>query len=157
MTGPVPITPAHLAAVAKLEQLCFADPWSENALQLLCRPNGYGVVCPKSEESEDVLAYAGMTYALDEGSVTNVAVHPDHRRQGLGRAVVCALAEHARLMGIRRIYLEVRISNEPAIVLYRSLGFDKTGVRPNFYRHPTEHALLMCLELGESTEYEKDA
>ena len=138
----LPISPAHLSGVATLERLCFPhEPWSEQALLVLCREHGTGFVA--LSEDGIPLAYVGMTYAADEGSITNVATHPDARRQGLGRAVVSALLAHAPTLGLTDIYLEVRVSNEAAIALYRSLGFEEIGRRRHFYRQPTEDALLM--------------
>ena len=138
----LPLSPAHLPGVATLERLCFPhEPWSEQALLVLCREHGTGFVA--LSEDGTPLAYVGMTYAADEGSITNVATHPDARRQGLGRAVVSALLAHAPALGLTDIYLEVRVSNEAAIALYRSLGFEEIGRRRHFYRQPTEDALLM--------------
>lgn len=142
MTKPISLTNEHLASVASLEQMCFSEPWSEAALSLLCREGGVGVVIPDGE-SETAKAYGGMTVVLDEGSITNIAVRPDVRRQGLGRAVVEALLDRARSLGVTDVYLEVRLSNEPAIALYRALGFDVVGTRKNFYKQPTEDAYTM--------------
>lgn len=148
-----PITSEHLAGVAELERLCFPhEPWSEASLLALCREHGTGFVA-LSEEGV-ALAYVGMTYAADEGSITNVATHPSARRQGLGRAVVTALLARAPSLGLSYIYLEVRPSNEAAIALYRALGFEEIGRRPHFYRHPTEDALLMRATLPTDTNKE---
>ena len=142
------LTPEHLPGVATLEQLCFPDePWSEQALLVLCREHGTGFVAV--DDDGRVLSYVGMTYAADEGSVTNVATHPNARRQGLGRAVVEALLKNAADLSLAFVYLEVRPSNGAAIALYRSLGFEVVGRRKNFYRHPTEDALLMQANLTE--------
>lgn len=138
----VRLMPEHLADVAVIEQLCFPDePWSEQALKVLCRDHGTGFVA--QDDSGMSLAYVGMTYATDEGSITNVATHPSARRQGLGRSVVSALLQQAAHLSLSSVYLEVRVSNAPAIALYESLGFEAVGTRKNFYRHPTEDALLM--------------
>ena len=148
MSAPCPtrIEAAHLPSIAALERLCFAEPWSESALELLCREGGVGVVIPASSGESAALAYGGMTYVAGiEGSITNVATHPAARRQGLGRAVVGALIEQGRALGLGEIYLEVRVSNKAAIALYRSFGFEDVGTRKNFYRLPTEDALLMRL------------
>lgn len=142
MNKPTELTAEHLTAVALLEQQCFAEPWSEAALSLLCREGGVGVVIP-DESGTTAKAYGGMTVVLDEGSITNIAVRPDLRRQGLGRAVVEALLERSRALGVTDVYLEVRVSNEAAISLYRSLGFAVVGTRKNFYKQPTEHAYTM--------------
>ncbi len=153
---PVVLAPAHLPAVAQLELLCFAEPWSEHSLQMLCKQNGKGVVVLPEHGGESALAYGGMTYALDEASITNIAVHPDHRRRGLGRAVTEALIQQAEQLAVRSIFLEVRPSNTAAIALYHSLGFEDIGSRPNFYRFPTEDALLMQLVLPRHTKATKD-
>ena len=137
------MTPEHVCSVALLEKQCFADPWSEAALEVLCKPHGFALVIPAPDGEACALAYAGMTYALDEASITNVAVRPDHRRQGLARHLLSELMRQARSQGAASLYLEVRVSNAPAIALYRALGFEECGRRPRFYRNPTEDALLM--------------
>ena len=139
----VTLTAAHLPAVAALEQLCFAEPWSETGLSLLCREGGLGVVLPPEDSCDTARAYGGMTVVLDEGSITNIAVRPDCRRQGLGRAVVSALLSEAQSRGVCTVYLEVRVSNEAAIALYRALGFSIVGTRKNYYKLPTEDAHIM--------------
>jgi ribosomal-protein-alanine N-acetyltransferase len=151
----LPLAPGHLADVAELEQLCFPEePWSEQALLVLCRDHGTGYAAVN--EDGQVLAYVGMTYAADEGSITNVATHPDARRQGLGRAVVEALLAKAASLDLAFVYLEVRPSNAAAIALYQSLGFTLVGRRKNFYRHPTEDALLMQVDPSRGTSPKKD-
>jgi ribosomal-protein-alanine N-acetyltransferase len=151
VTRLVRLQPEYLAGVAELERICFAaEPWSEAALGVLCRDHGAGFAV--LDEQNRVLAYGGMTYAADEGAITNIATHPDARRQGLGRAIVQALIQEATSFGLTELYLEVRTSNTPAIALYTLLGFETIGTRKNFYRHPTEDALLMraVLSLGTS-------
>jgi len=133
-----------LAAVAEIERLCFAEPWSEKALELLLGELATGFVCRRDGH---ILAYGGMLIAPDEGQITNVAVHPDARRQGLGKTIVDALTEEAHTRGLEQISLEVRVSNLAAITLYEHTGFTVAGRRKNFYRHPTEDALVMIKEI----------
>lgn len=135
----------HLDGISKIESCCFSEPWSKKSLELLLTDGAFGVVA----ESDDgtVAAYGGMTYVLDEGQITNIATLPEYRRQGLGRAVVCALIDAARERGLGFLYLEVRESNEAAISLYEALGFARTGRRRNFYKKPCEDAILMQLTL----------
>ncbi|MBR4872739.1 MAG: ribosomal protein S18-alanine N-acetyltransferase, partial [Clostridia bacterium] len=121
---------AHLAAVAEIETLCFASPWSEAALGMLLVPPNGGFA---ALESDEVAGYIGFLGVLDELEVTNVATHPDFRRRGTGRALVSALLDYARREKFLRVTLEVRASNAPAIALYESLGFAPCGVRKNFY------------------------
>lgn len=133
----------HLPQVAALERTVFPDPWSERALELLVHDGGLGAVIL---DGGMAVAYAGMTIALDEGAVTNVATHPDHRQKGYGEAVLRHLMRLAGERGVVRFFLEVRVSNAAAIALYRKLGFEIAGKRPNFYSHPREDAFVMTLE-----------
>ena len=143
-----------LPGVARIEQLCFPNsPWSEKSLQLLCRENGTGIV---AREDGQVVAYAGMTYAADEGSVTNIATHPDARRRGLGMAVTQALVVRAEALGLAKLYLEVRPGNTAAISLYRKAGFSLVGRRKNFYQSPREDALILCRILTTPEAEKKD-
>ena len=133
----------HLDGAARLEKLCFFEPWSRNSLELLLTDNavGYAVI-----DGGHVLAYGGMMTVLDEGQITNIAVDPEHRRRGYGGMIVGALIEFAAANGIENISLEVRESNVAAIALYTSFGFEGRGVRKNFYRSPAENAIVMVLE-----------
>ena len=149
MNETIKLKAEHLQAVAALERACFAEPWSQESLELLCREGALGVVIPSDGQNETAKAYGGMTLVLDEGSITNIAVRPDCRRQGLGRAVVQALIDEARARGVTDIYLEVRVSNEAAIALYCSLGFSVVGTRKNFYKLPVEHAYIMHRREGQ--------
>ena len=141
-----PLAPRHLAGVALLEQLSFAEPWSERALELLCKDENFGLVL--EDENGLVLAYAGVMTVLDEGQFTNVAVHPDHRRRGLGNALLSAALEEAKKRGLALLSLEVRESNVAAIALYEKHGFTVAGKRPDFYRSPREAALVMTCTLS---------
>ncbi len=134
----VPLAEEHLAAVARLERCCFADPWSEEALcEELHNPPARFLVALCNGE---VAGYLGCHHVVDEAFITNVAVFPAFRRCGIGRALVQAAQRDAATM--TRLTLEVRISNRAAISLYRSLGFVEEGIRPRFYAHPTEDAAL---------------
>ena len=143
-------TPEDLNGCAALEKMCFASPWSATSLELLTREGiGVGYVCTEKippAETPTVVAYGGMVIAVDEGQITNIAVHPDHRGKGLGQAVVMALVRHAKTHHLANITLEVRASNTPAISLYRKLGFVEIGRRKNFYTRPAEDALIMELK-----------
>ncbi len=144
-------TAADLEGTAALEKLCFHQPWSASSLELLTKDGiGVGYLCTQLSplsETPLVTAYGGMMIAVDEGQITNVAVHPDHRGQGLGLAIVQALIKHAKSERLATISLEVRVSNTPAISLYRKVGFVEVGRRKGFYIRPTEDALIMELKL----------
>ncbi len=130
-----------LDGACELERLCFAEPWSRTSLELLTKEGiGVGMTCSCDGV---ICAYGGMIVAVDEGQITNIATHPDYRRRGYGRAIVEALIKYAKLNRLDSISLEVRESNKAAIDLYTKLGFKVEGKRKDFYKKPTENALIM--------------
>jgi ribosomal-protein-alanine N-acetyltransferase len=80
---------------------------------------------------------------VDEAHITTFGVHPDWRRQGIGRQLLLNLVELARTIGARRMTLEVRASNDGAQALYRAYGFEEVGRRPRYYTDDGEDALVM--------------
>ena len=140
----VPMTEAHVAQVAALEQVCFSDPWSENSVRSeLENPLSTWLI---ALEGETVLGYVGSQTVLDEADIMNVAVAPDHRRQGIARLLLERLEEALRSRNVHSLTLEVRASNEPAKALYASLGYVRVGRRPNYYFKPREDALILRKE-----------
>ena len=140
----VSMAPCHIEALAALERACFAAPWSAESLtEELDNPLAHFRVA----EAEDgtVLGYVGVHFLADEGFITNVAVNPAARRQGVAKTLLSDLAGYAATIPAYRITLEVRVSNAPAIALYEGLGYVRDGVRPNFYRNPTEDAAIYSL------------
>ncbi len=139
----LPMTAAHIPAIAAIEQACFAVPWSEAALaEELDNPPARFLV---AVEEDAVLGYVGCHRVLDEGFIANVAVAPAARRQGVARALLDALAAYGREQQLYRLTLEVRASNAAAIALYEGAGYVKDGVRPGFYSRPTEDAAIYSL------------
>ena len=134
----------HLSQAAELERLCFTQPWSESALAILTRQNGVGMAA--LTDGGKLVGYCGMLTVLDEGQITNVAVHPEFRRTGIGSALLNRLFEEAKTLGVTQISLEVRESNVAAKELYLRHGFSVAGVRKRFYSHPTEDGLVMVRE-----------
>ena len=144
------LTPQRFSEVAELEELCFSLPWKESAFSLLLEGKNTAFVAI-DEASGRTAAYGGMLVVLDEGQITNVATHPEHRRMGLGERVMQALLEYAESEGLCLISLEVRESNSAAIALYEKLGFLRAGVRKNFYTLPRENAVVMTKSIGDLT------
>lgn len=136
----VSIEQNHLKQIAKLEKICFSEPWSEDAL-LTAFKNGTRFFV--AEKNNTVLGYMGISCILDEGYVTNVAVFPEYRNSGVASALIERVFSHAKDNGLSFVSLEVRKSNFAAISLYEKFGFKVEGERKNFYRNPTENALIM--------------
>ena len=91
-----------------------------------------------------IVAYAVLYLAGGEGDIANIAVLPSHRKAGIGGSLLDTMLEQSRAEKTEAVYLEVRTSNEPAIRLYVSRGFQIIGKRKNYYKHPREDALLMA-------------
>ncbi len=140
----IPMNPSHVAQVAALERVCFTDPWSEASVAgELDNELSLWLV---AVEGETVLGYVGSQTVLDSTDILNVAVSPDHRGCGIGRALLTELEQRLRQQGVTEVLLEVRPSNAPAIALYTSLGFIQVGRRPNYYLNPREDALILKKE-----------
>ncbi|MGE5554030.1 MAG: ribosomal protein S18-alanine N-acetyltransferase [Betaproteobacteria bacterium] len=134
--------------VLAIEQASFPTPWSRLAFLSELLENERAVYLVAREEGK-VIGYAGMWRILDEGHITNLAVHPDARRRGVGRRLLDALCNLAVARGLRRLTLEVRVSNVAAQHLYESFGFLPAGVRPGYYQDNNEDALIMWRDLPD--------
>jgi ribosomal-protein-alanine N-acetyltransferase len=133
---------ADLPAIEEIEALCFSDPWTrEMLLYQLTDPDSLFLAA--QDTTGALLGYIGCKTVLDEGYISNVAVHPASRRRGVGDALIAALIERAREMELSFLTLEVRESNAPAIALYSKHGFVTVGRRRDYYEKPKEAALLM--------------
>lgn len=140
----IPMTAAHLPAVAALEKVCFpADPWSEALFRAALDNPRVRVLLAQGEDGE-LLGYAVLSAVLDEGNLDNIAVAPEARRQGVADALLEALVGFGR-DHLALLMLEARSSNAPAIALYQKHGFAVVGRRKNYYDAPREDAVLMTL------------
>ena len=138
------MTESHVAQVALLEKLCFADPWSEKSIA--SELDNQWALWLVALERDEVVGYIGSQTAVDETDVMNVAVHPDQRRKGIAEALIEMLTKQLQEQGSHALMLEVRASNAPAIALYEKIGFRQVGLRKNYYRKPKEDALILRKE-----------
>ncbi|MFU0831892.1 MAG: [Ribosomal protein S18]-alanine N-acetyltransferase [Oscillospiraceae bacterium] len=139
----VPMSFRHLEDLVKLEQLCFSEPWTREGLA--AELSSDTAVFLVAESDGKTAGYAGMHCVCGECYVDNIAVFPKFRRRGIGRALTLELLRRAQERDAEFCSLEVRPSNTAAITLYQSLGFKQVGKRKNFYRGPTEDALILTL------------
>lgn len=130
---------------ARIEAECFSVPWSEKGFQDALDGDRNIFLTASSGERENgkIVGYIGMYTAADEGEITNIAVTGNARRSGTGRLLVEEACLAAQKIGVRSIYLEVRVSNDPAIKLYQTCGFELCGIRKKFYSRPQEDAYVM--------------
>ena len=129
--------------IAKLEAQCFSDPWSEESV--LSHIHSDSGLALSILHGEDTVAYllASLVFGAGEGELYRICVDHDHRRLGLGNALMRALDAVSREVGVRDLYLEVRASNAPAINCYQKSMWETVGTRKNYYKNPTEDAVLM--------------
>ena len=127
----------HLDGVVNIEKICFVHPWLRDDLeqQLNLDTSHFAVATLDG----NVVGYMGLQIFSGEGYVTNVAVLPEYRRQGIAKMLI----EKQLQNEMSFITLEVRESNLTAIKLYESCGFENVGIRPKFYSNPTENAIIM--------------
>ena len=139
-----PMTDDHVHQVAELEKICFSTPWSERSIS--SELNNELALWLVAEEEGTVVGYIGSQTVFPETDMMNVAVVPQRRREGIAAVLVDSLITELKRIGSECLTLEVRASNDPAISLYRKMGFYEVGRRPNYYRNPREDALILRKE-----------
>ena len=132
-------------AVAAIEQETFARPWSRESFRQELTRNAVARYLV-AEEDGKILGYAGAWVILDESHITNIAVLEAFRGRGIGKQLTKALLQYLSNLGASYATLEVRVSNERAQHLYRSLGFVSVGKRKRYYEDNQEDAWLMVCE-----------
>ena len=138
---------SDLDDIYELDMQTFAMPWSKEALSYDILENDNAFVIVAEYESE-FAGYADIWTVLDEADLNSIAVRVDFRRKGIGDAIMLAMTEMLSANGVATINLEVRVSNMPAIKLYKKYGFNECGVRPGYYLDNGEDALIMKRETG---------
>ena len=136
------MTIEDIPAIVEIEKECFSLPWSEKSFaESIVREDTIFLVCEETDGT--LMGYIGMYVSFGEASITNVAVASQFRKKGCGKKLVIAAKTAAKEAGAEVILLEVRVSNEPAISLYKKQGFENLGIRKKFYEHPVEDAIIM--------------
>lgn len=134
--------PKDAEEIAEIEELCFASPWSLDTIVHEIVENELALYVV-GEVDGKVVGYVGIWLIVDEGHITNVAVHPDWRRKHIGEAIIKTLIDVTEKNGVMAHTLEVRASNIPAQELYRKFGFKAAGLRPGYYEDNGEDAIIM--------------
>jgi ribosomal-protein-alanine N-acetyltransferase len=125
------MTEADVGAVADLENLSYMFPWSAGIFRDCLR---VGYTCRVVEAGDGLGGYAIMSMGAGEAHILNVCVRADLRGQSVGRRLMTWLLDEARRAGQSWVFLEVRPSNRPALLLYESLGFSQVGLRRGYYQ-----------------------
>lgn len=134
---------SYKKALADIDKICMHVPWTEGMFE---NELSNDATCYVGVFVNDTLAgYGGMWLVCDEAQITNIAVMPEFRKQGIGNTIINELISRATNASV--MTLEVRESNTPAIKLYEKNGFSADGLRKNYYKNPTENAVLMSLHI----------
>ncbi len=137
--------------ISELESRIFGhDAWTYNDFrESLCCDYAVYVVArdvpydhTKDDDPCEAIACAGIRNMCGDGDITNVLVAEEYRGRGIAEGLLRYLFEEGRRIGVRNFTLEVRLTNERAIRLYKKLGFVSEGIRPGFYDAPKEDALI---------------
>jgi len=134
-----------LPEIVSIETASFTTPWSETLF--------YNEICKAIAVSRvakingKVVGHLCANVILDEGHILNLAVHPEFRGLGIASSLIKEMIDIMRDRNCRSVFLEVRISNEQARIMYQKLGFSLLGTRKNYYISPVEDAVIMVLRL----------
>ena len=133
--------PEDISGVSKIEERCFSDPWSPEAVRegLENSLDTWLVL----KEKEGTLGYCVFRIIAGEGELLRIAVLPEFQGRGLSKKLMDQMVEYSRKKKAETMFLEVRESNEKARNLYRSYGFSEEGIRKDYYRNPVENAVIM--------------
>ena len=134
-----------IVEVAKLEKDIFPDPWSERAIRETLGQTQTMLL--SALDDGRLIGYLILYYVLEDGEIARIAVDPEWRRKGVASRLLKELALICADNGVNKLLLDVRESNDSARAFYERQGFVRDGIRKNYYANPTEHAILMSLEL----------
>ncbi len=132
---------ADSESVHKLIVSSFSNPWSRETVESMLQSEKSALF--GAFIGEELVGFASLEWILDEGSLTEIAVRSEYRRQGIAQKLMEELLKVAEDNNFSFVTLEVRESNQPAISLYRKFGFKEVGLRKNYYKNPMENAVLM--------------
>lgn len=144
-----PMAQNDLDKVLEIEKQSFVNPVSKNKL---IKEISYNHLARYYIMLLDdiIIGYFGMWIISDEGHILNIAIDPKYRGKGYGNDLLIELIKIAKENLVNKLTLEVRETNDPAKNLYKKYNFKVLGRRKDYYREPTEDALIMWLDLGEN-------
>lgn len=142
-----PMRKTDIDEVHRVEVDCFSDPWSKKSLMDELKNNMARYLV--AELNGEIVGYIGVWLIIDEGHITNVAVHSSHRGLKIGDRLVEEMVKLCKSEGITSMTLEVRTSNIVAQNLYKKYGFKMAGIRKEYYSDNKEDAIIMWNQLKE--------
>lgn len=141
-----PMLAEDVPGVVAIERDSFSVPWQEHTFRRLLAGRRIRAWTALAPETGEPVGYAVMWFRATGAQLGNLAVAPERRGRGIGRRLVRRALVAARDSDARHLILEVRESNEAALALYRSMGFRVLGRRRDYYRSPSEDAIVMGVD-----------
>ena len=142
-----PMTIDDVDEVYTVEEDCFVDPWSKDSIRKELKNDLARYLV--AEIDDKIVGYVGVWFVVDEGHITNVAVHSDYRGKKIGDRLVKEMVELCKENNLVAMTLEVRTSNTVAQNLYRKYGLKMGGIRKEYYSDNKEDAIIMWNQLKE--------
>ncbi|WP_214814822.1 MULTISPECIES: ribosomal protein S18-alanine N-acetyltransferase [unclassified Exiguobacterium] len=137
--------------VTKVEEASFSIPWTKEAFMNEMLRNEQAIYFVAVYDKR-VIGFVGVWQIVDEGHITNIAVLPEFRGQGIGNQLLAELVAFAKSKGLVGLTLEVRVSNVGAQKLYEQFGFMQAGRRRRYYQDNNEDAYIYWAKLGSDSE-----
>ncbi|MBM6859266.1 ribosomal protein S18-alanine N-acetyltransferase [Clostridium saudiense] len=134
---------SHINGVYELSKACFSVPWSLDSISYEIENPLAKYIIAENLSTKEVIGYAGVWIVAGEGDITNIAVDPSYRKQGIASSLLMKLFEICRENSCSDITLEVRASNIPAQNLYKKFNFKEEGIRKKYYSDNGEDAIIM--------------
>lgn len=141
-----PMVIEDIPAVLEVELASFTIPWPKEAFEREIAINQYAHYYT-AEQDGLIIGYCGMWVVYDQVQITNIAILPEFRGKGCGSELLGFMIEKAREHGGSVLSLEVRVSNIPAMTLYKKFGLQPGGIRKQYYTDNQEDALVMWVNL----------
>lgn len=131
----------HIEEICDIEKRCFSDAWSRQSfIDEIDRENSVFIVVKKEDK---IVAYSGFWYIVDDAQIMNVAVDIAYKGMKISHILMKEMIQRAMDKNMATMSLEVRVSNEIAINLYKVYGFEIVGVRKQYYQDNKEDAYIM--------------
>lgn len=141
-----PFADEHVAGVLKVERECFPAPWTEAMFRQEVEEKWLSRSFV-ALQNDDVIGYVIAWFLRGEVHILNLAVAKSQQRRGIGRRMLAHVIDLAESEQCHMITLEVRVTNEPAKLLYLSMGFAPVGIRRRYYHDNNEDAIVMTKRL----------
>ena len=148
----LPLTEDRISDAMRVESECFPhDPWSENTVKTMANVEGNDFLLWYRDDGTAPELIGSTVYLATEyeAELYKIAVLPEHRGKGCADMMLRKMLEKAKALGSPKVFLEVREGNLSARRLYKKNGFGIDGIRKNYYKSPTENAVLMSIDLSK--------